>query len=346
MSNYIDLHNHSTFSLQDGFGTPDQIAERAVKLGWSAASITEHGWLGSSAAFYKACRKYGIKPIIGCEFYVTPDHAERTKEYTSQSYHLTVLALSREGYQNLVAWNTFSHRRENFYRKPRISISEMVEQAKWPLHHNVILSGCLGSELCTALKSNGDQFAPLYIESMKQVFPNFYLEIQNHSIPKWTEHGFEAYEEMLDTEFEVRAKLQGLAIATDTPLVLTNDSHYQHPKQRRAHMTTKASAWRHRDETHYGLSKEQLISSYANDYVYYGSYLRKMEGAADGIPDQALESIAEIVEEANISIEPLDNFSYSIPFSGYHSPIERIRRRARARLRPLWEDTVTGRRSL
>jgi DNA polymerase-3 subunit alpha len=334
-TNYIDLHNHSGFSLQDGFGTPESIVIRAKELGWSAASISEHGWMGSAPLFYKACRAHGIEPIIGVEFYCTPDHAERTKEFSDQSFHLTVLALSREGYANLVAWTTFSHRRENFYRKPRISISEMVEAAPHSLHHNVILSGCLGSELCRALANGADGIAEVYVDAMRSVFPNFYIEIQNHMIPKFMGKGYEAYEEVVENESQVRAKLIDLAEQTKVPLALTNDSHFQTAKQRKLHLTMKASSWRNRDDSHYGKSEESLISGYLNDYFYFGNYMRDMERIGDGLPQQALESVSEIVQEAHIRLEPFDDFSYSIPFSGYDDPISTIRRRCKVRLAAL-----------
>ncbi len=335
MSNFIDLHCHSTYSIQDGFGTPEMIAKRAVKLGWNAAAITEHGWLGSAPAFYKACAAEGIKPIIGCEFYVTPDHAERTKEFSDASFHLTVLALSKEGYQNLVVWNTFAHQRENYYRKPRIAIAEMVEVAPYDLKHNVILSGCLGSEICQMMlaeNGRGLSLGQLYVEALKSVFPNFYIEIQNHAIPKFIDSGFTMYEQVLEDERRVREKLIELSRVSGVPLVITNDSHLQSPKQRKAHIAMKASSWRNRDDTHLGRSTEQLISTYLPDYAYFGSYMRDMEEVADGIPRQALESVAEIVKESNIKLDPLDNFSYSIPFSGYKKPVDRIRNRARKRL--------------
>src|SRR5262245_65867905 len=86
VTNYIDLHAHSTFSSAmtagDAHGTPQQMVDRAVELGWSAVSLTDHGWLGGAPALYKAAKKAGIKPIIGCAMYVTPDylHGVRCKE--------------------------------------------------------------------------------------------------------------------------------------------------------------------------------------------------------------------------------------------------------------------------
>jgi DNA polymerase-3 subunit alpha len=335
---YPDLHCHSTFSVQDGMGTPKQVVERAVQLGWGAVCLTEHGWMGSAPTLYKEAKKAGIKPIFGCEFYIVPDEAQgqRSKEYRSVSSHLTVLALSLEGYFNLVAWNTFSHQPENYYYRPRISLASMVETAPYPLHHNVILTGCLGGELCTHLQEGGTvEAATHYIRALRSVFPNVYVEIQNHAIPKFVGVGYEAYDSLIERERKLQGKLIRLAEGTGTPLVLTNDSHFQSPKQRKAHIAMRASAWRHRDDSHYGKSETQLISGYLNEYVYFGSYMRNLEKALDGIPSEALENIGEIVNEANITLDPLDNFSYSLPYSGSESPIKAIRKRSRDRLEAL-----------
>jgi DNA polymerase III subunit alpha len=337
-SNYIDLHMHTTYSMQDGMGTPKQAVERAVELGWSAICVTEHGWMGSAPAIYREAKKAGIKPILGCEFYVIPDEAQgqRTKEFRTASFHLTVLALSLEGYFNLVAWNTFSHQPENFYYRPRISLESMVEIAPHSLHHNVAMTGCIGGELCSYLLEGGSlENAARYLEAVRSVFPNVYVEIQNHAISKFIGAGFTAYDELIEREERLRPKLIELARATGTPLVLTNDSHFQSSKQRKSHIAMRASAWRTRDDDHYSKSESQLISSYLKEYAYYGSYMRDLEKAVNGIPDEALESIREIVDEANIKLDPLDNFSYSIPYSGKNDPIASIRERCSTRLEAL-----------
>jgi DNA polymerase III subunit alpha len=344
MTNFIDLHCHSTYSTQDGMGSPKSVVERAVKLGWSAAAITEHGWMGSAFPFYKACREAGIKPILGCEMYVVPDEifGIQSKDTRKGSFHLTVLALSFEGYQNLVAWNNVAFQRENFYYRPRISISAMLENAKWPLHHNVILSGCLGGELCSAiLESNGSGLSAgaAYVEAMKIAFPNFYIEIQNHRIEKFLGVGYEAYEQLIRDEETSRRTLLKIANVTDTPIVLTNDSHLQSVKQRATHVAMRAQAWRQRDDRHYGESIETIAKKFLPDYAYFGNVMRSLEKIASGLSDdvasRALGSISEIVDEARISLEPVDNFSYSIPFSGYENTDKAIRRISKRRFNQL-----------
>ena len=242
MNPYPDLHVHSTFSLYDGLGTPQQVVDRAVELGWGAACLTEHGWQGSAPSFYKACKKAGIKPILGCELYIVPDEAQgqRSKEFRNPVFHLTTIALSLEGYFNLVAWNTFAFQPENFYYKPRISLESMVEVAPYPLHHNVILSGCLAGELCCHLDEDGVQ-GVVYLETLKAMCPNVYVEVQNHAIEKFIGVGLESYDKLIEIERRLRPKFIELARQTNTPLCLTNDTHFQSAKQRKSHIAMLAS---------------------------------------------------------------------------------------------------------
>lgn len=355
MTNYIDLHAHSTFSSAmtagDAFGTPQAMVERAVELGWSAVAITDHGWMGGAPALYKAARQASIKPILGCEIYVTPDfaHGVRGKEVDGMTFHLTVLALSKEGYENLVAWTSEAMLRSNYHRKPRISLFRMAEIASHPLRHNVVLSGCLASELSRTLAenvNNGDGMAlgVAYIEQMKMLFPNFYIELVDHSVSKFMdEERFPAYMAVLKREATVRKQLLKLARITDTPVVVTNDSHMQRPSDRKSHIALKAAGWRNRDDEHMGRSVESQIAAYLPDYGYFGNYMRDMERVVErgAIPAAALDNLAEIVGEADIQLEPLNRYystgepDYSIPPSGRDDPVEAIRRRIRKRLRTL-----------
>jgi DNA polymerase-3 subunit alpha len=346
MNNYIDLHAHSTFSCAitagDAFGTTKQMVARAVDLGWSAVALTDHGAMLGAPSLYKEARKAGIKPILGCEIYVTPDFAfgVRGKNVDGMTFHLTVLALSKEGYENLVVWTTEAMQRDNYHRKPRISLFRMAEIAPHPLHHNVVLSGCLASELSRTLdEANGSglSLGISYIEQMKMLFSNFYIEVVDHSINKFLDDAYPAYLSLLEKEADIRKKLLALAKITDTPLVVTNDSHMPNSADRKAHIALKAAGWRSRDDEHMGKSVESLIVKYLPDYGYFGNYMRDMEKIIERseIPDSALENVESIVREANIILEPLENFTYSIPSSGRKDPVDAIRRRCKSRLADL-----------
>ncbi|HKU51097.1 MAG TPA: DNA polymerase III subunit alpha, partial [Nitrospira sp.] len=327
-----------TFSMLDGMGTPKDVVDRAVKLGWGAVCLTEHGWMGSAPALYQAARAAKVNPIFGCEFYIVPDEilGVKSKDTRSASFHLTVLALSIEGYQNLVAWTTFANQPENFYYTSRISLLEMAERAPHPLHHNVVLSGCLGSELCSSLKSvNGHPINPepfvSYIEAMKGLFPHFYIEVQNHHREKFMGKEFLGYEEMVTTEAMVRTRLVKLAKETNTAVVLTNDSHYQSSKQRESHLVLISQKLQRG-------GPNRGVSGYLPSYGYFSNYMQSMERIAEdtpGLPGDTLENAHDIAREANILFDPLDKFSYSIPFSGYNDPLAKIRSRSAKRLKRL-----------
>jgi len=340
-----DLHAHSTFSPYDGLGSPESVVARAVALGWQAVCLTEHGHVMSAPALYNAAKAANIKPIIGCEMYVTPDESliDGDKAVMKNTRHLTVLALSLEGYQNIVAWNDASMQRPSYYGKPRISLDGMAELAPWPLHHNVVLSGCLGGELCQCiLHGNGhsDNAALLYLQSARDLFPNFYIELQNHRLTRLCDGTFTAYETMLEQEASVRDKLLKLAKLTKIPVIVTNDSHYQHFDQRKAHIAMLARKQHRRAaESHEQGTTESNRDSFVTQYVYWGNYLRSMEGIARTLPEwaeqQSLNSIQEIIDEADIRLDPLDEFSYAMPRSAYSDPVSEVRRRSKARLKSM-----------
>lgn len=335
MTNAPDLHVHSMFSTYDGMGNPQAIVDRAVELGWGAVALTEHGWLGSAPWLYSAAKKAGIKPIIGCEMYVTPEDflVDGDKEVLKQRRHLTALALSYEGYVNLVHWVNESMQRPNYYNGPRISLDRMAEIAPHPLEHNVILSGCMGGELCQCLlHSEGTNIAaPLYLQQMADLFPNFYVELMNHGYYKFMDRGLVEYENLIVQQTKVRKELLVLASQMNLPVIVTNDSHFQSQSQRKPHIAMLARKG--------NKQKRETSANFTDHYFYWMNYMRSMEQVADELPkwaaEQSIQSIHDIVEQANVTLEPLDNFSYTMPKSAYDDPVYEVRRRCRARLKSM-----------
>lgn len=329
--NAPDFHVHSTFSMLDGMGSPEDVVKRGKALGWGAVSLTDHGWMASAPALYQAAIKHEMKPIMGCEFYIVPDEMLGVKgnEARGISFHLTVIALSAEGYHNLVAWTSFASKPENFYYMPRISLETMVEVAPYPLRHNVALSGCISGELSNCLKNgHGLVQGSAYLDLAKSIFPNFYIEIQNHLRSKFIGKGYTAYEESVAQEAHVRDRLLALARLTGTKTILTNDSHFQSVDQRTSHLMMTAKKQ----------GGGEWAGNYLPRYYYFSSYMQSMERLAErteGLPKDILENAHEIVAEANIRLKPLDKFSYSIPPSGYDDPVAKMRKRSGKRLREL-----------
>lgn len=342
--NAPDFHVHSGYSTWDGFSSPANVVSRAKELGWSAVSLTEHGWLGSAPALYAEATKAGIKPILGCEMYVTPEDylVDGNKDVLKERRHLTVLALSTEGYKNLVAWVSASMERPLYYNGPRISIERMIDLAPYNLSHNVILSGCMGGELCQCLvheNEAADYAAASYLESMQAVFPNFYVELQNHGADKFLGQGFAHYENFVEDQNAVRERLLGLAATLGIPVIITNDSHYQHPRQRAAHLGMLARKDHSKQDNYRARSTQDVATGYAAQYGYWTNYMQSMERLAETLPPwaakESIESIQAIVDEADIKLDPLDNFSYALPRSPYSDPVAEIRRRAKPRLKSM-----------
>ena len=145
MDQFVHLHLHTQYSLLDGVNKIPDVLERAHKLGQPAIAITDHGNLHGAIEFFQAAKQVGIKPIIGCEFYVTPGSRFERKTRAqggAGTHHITVLAQNYEGYQNLCRLSSLSFK-EGFYFKPRVD-HELFKQYSGGL---IALSGCLASEL-------------------------------------------------------------------------------------------------------------------------------------------------------------------------------------------------------
>jgi DNA polymerase-3 subunit alpha len=120
---FVHLHVHSEFSLLDGACRIDKLVQKASDLGQTAIAVTDHGVMYGAVAFYKAAKKAGIKPIIGCEVYVAPRRLT-DKEYgiDNESYHLVLLCRNETGYKNLCYMVSRSFT-EGFYNKPALTES-------------------------------------------------------------------------------------------------------------------------------------------------------------------------------------------------------------------------------
>src|SRR2546426_6272901 len=203
---FAHLHTHTEFSLLDGLSRIPQLMDRAVELGQQAIGLTDHGVLYGAVQFYKEAKVRGIKPIIGIEAYVAQGSRFSREPHDKQPYHMTLLAKNNTGYQNLLALSTKAHL-EGYYYKPRMD-RELLEQ-----HYEgiIALSGCATSEVSRRLTDNRLEEAVKAARYFKNLFGDFYIELQEHGI----------------TELEPLSKgLVRLAQETGFPMVATNDVHY------------------------------------------------------------------------------------------------------------------------
>lgn len=205
---FVHLHLHTEYSLLDGACRIDTLAERAKELGFDSLAITDHGVMYGAVNFYRACRKAGIKPIIGCEIYVAP--RERTgREYgvDNQYTHLILLCKNETGYRNLSYLVSMGFV-EGFYVKPRIDWGLLHEHAEGL----ICLSGCLAGDIPQKIVSGQYDKAKEKAEELAALFgEDFYLEIQKHGIP--------------DEDTAARGILR-IHDETGIPIVVTNDAHY------------------------------------------------------------------------------------------------------------------------
>ncbi|MDO5601995.1 MAG: DNA polymerase III subunit alpha [Oscillospiraceae bacterium] len=206
--NFTHLHVHTEYSLLDGACRITELMARIKALGQTAVAITDHGAMFGCVDFYKAAKKEGIKPIIGCEVYV----ANRTRfdkvHKLDWSNHLILLCENETGYKNLIKLVSAGYV-DGFYSKPRID-HDLLEQ----YHEGLIcLSACLAGELPQALLAGDYEKAKENALWYKELFgpDHYYIELQDHG---------------LDEQRRVLPGLIQLARENDIPLVATNDAHY------------------------------------------------------------------------------------------------------------------------
>ena len=202
---FTHLHVHTEYSLLDGMCRIKQLVSRAKELGMDSLAIPDHGVMHGVIEFYEAAREAGIKPIIGCEVYVTEDSRLRRSARDKYNYHLLLLAKNQTGYLNLIQLTTRAHL-EGFYYKPRLD-KELLEQ----YHEGLIaMSACIAGEVPQLILSGNLDEAKQAALWYKQTFGDFYLEIQRHPI--------------LELE-KVNQALIARSNELDIPLVATNDVH-------------------------------------------------------------------------------------------------------------------------
>lgn len=169
---FSNLHGHTDYSLHDALCTVPDLVSKAKELGYPALAITDHGTCTGLIDFYQECKKQGIKPILGCEFYLA---SEITID-GCDTYHLIILAKDINGYRNMMKLDTYAH--EHFYRKPRISF-EALE--KW--HEGLVCTtACVAGPLSA---SNAEE---MYSHLLSIFGEDLYVELQPHDFQEQYEY--------------------------------------------------------------------------------------------------------------------------------------------------------------
>ena len=217
-NDFVHLHLHSEFSLLDGLGRINELAEQGSQLGFDAMAITDHGALYGAVAFVQAVAAKGMKPIVGVETYVAPrGMRDKQGKADSQPFHLVLLAENWEGYQNLCRLITDAHL-EGYYYKPRIDHEILARYSKGLIGS----SACLGGEVAKALEVDDWDLARKVAGEYGDIFgkDRFFLEMQDHGIPE---------------QRALNPKLLRLAPEVGLKTIVTNDLHYVRRDQHEAH---------------------------------------------------------------------------------------------------------------
>lgn len=207
---FTHLHVHSTYSLLDGLSKIDELVEHAKSLGMDSLALTDHGVMYGSIEFYKKAKSAGIKPIIGCEIYLSPESRHNKRSgIDDKRYHLVLLAKNNEGYKNLVKIVSKAHL-EGFYYKPRAD-KELLREYSSGI---IALSACLGGEIPRTIHAGHTDRAEELALEYQEIFGkgNFFLEIQPHP--------------HIEGQDFVNQEVIKIAKKLDIPLIATNDSHY------------------------------------------------------------------------------------------------------------------------
>ena len=275
---FTHLHVHTEYSLLDGSSKIKELAARAKELGFDSMAITDHGAMYGVIEFYRAARAAGIKPIIGCEVYVSPGSRfdRETVHGEDRYYHLVLLAENNQGYQNLMKIVSKGYV-DGFYYKPRVD-----EEVLRTYHEGIIaLSACLAGEIPRLLEKGLYEEAKAAAKKHLEIFGegNYFLELQDHGIPM---------------QRQVNQALLRMSAELHIPLVATNDCHYIYAEDWEAHDILLCI------QTGKKVSDENRMRYEGGQY-----YVKSEEEMRALFPyaPEAIENTHKIAERCNVEIE-------------------------------------------
>lgn len=282
---FTHLHLHTGFSLLDSSSKINELVKKVKELGMEAVAITDHGVMYGAIEFYKECKKNGIKPIIGCEVYVSSSSRfDKTLEKNERRYnHLVLLAKDEKGLKNLMKLVSIGFI-EGFYYKPRIDY-EVLEKYSEGL---IATSACLAGIVATNIRNGNYEEAKKRAEQLDEIFgrDNFYLELQDHG---------------LNEQKYVNKNIIQISRETGIPLVATNDCHYINEEDAKAHDVLLCIQTQKKVEDRDRMRYE--------GGQYYVKSEEEMKELFSYIPE-AIENTKKIAERCNVEID----------FSKYHLP--------------------------
>lgn len=268
------LHVHSEYSLLDGACKIDRLAARAAEFGQPALGLTDHGVMNGSVELYQACKKHGIKPLLGLEAYFVDDRTVRNGPI--ERNHLTLLAENDEGFRNLVKLSSAGFLEGLHRGKPGVDLELLTRHSTGV----IALTGCLAARLARRICEERPREAHAHVDDLMNVFGagNVYFEVQRNGIAE---------------QDKVNEAVVKLARELSRPLVATADVHYLRREDYHYHaallcVQTKSTL------------EQPKMSFDTNEF-----YLKSSEEMAQSFADmpEALQSTLEIAERCGVNIE-------------------------------------------
>lgn len=290
MTEFVHLHTHTQYSLLDGASKITDLVAKAADYEMSALGISDHGNLFGAVEFYKKAMAKKVKPIVGSEIYITDTSRfdkQPLKGRGGRAYHLVLLCKNEQGYKNLMKLVSAGYL-EGFYYKPRVD-HELLQKHSDGL---IALGACLKGEVSNNFLYNGKEKAIEIIEKYRNIFgKDFYLEVQNHSIPE---------------EDTVREGLLALGKEMGIKVVATNDIHYLEKDHYKAHDILLCL------QTGKDYDDPKRMH-YTTDQLYFKSGDEMLDLFKDS--PEVLENSLEIADKCNLL---MDFKSYHLP--NFHLP--------------------------
>nr|MBA3328031.1 DNA polymerase III subunit alpha [Solirubrobacterales bacterium] len=306
------LHVHSEYSLLDGACKIEALAERAAAFGQPALGLTDHGVMNGSIELFKAARRHGVKPILGCEIYLVDDHTARGRH---EHNHLTLLAATNDGYRNLVKLSSRGFLEGLNRGKPTVDLGLLARHADGI----IALTGCLASRFCQRLADGRDGEARAHADDLLQVFgpEDVYFEVQNNG---------------LTAQEKANEGIERIAREVGRPLVGTADVHYLRKEDYHHHtallcVQTKSTL------------KAPKMTFDTNEF-----YLKSNEEMAQSFArwPEAMATTLQIAERCDVEIELGRQLIPAYPTPDGSGEREYLRARVAEGLRLRYGDPVPG----
>ena len=272
MSGFTHLHVHTQYSLLDGAARITDLVARAKELGMESLAITDHGAMYGVIDFYKECKKAGIRPLLGMEAYVAPNHLE--KSGIRENAHLILISKNTTGYKNLMQLSSIAFL-DGFYYRPRIDY-ELLEKYSEGL---VCLSACLAGDIPQLLLGRRYDDALALAARLKGMFgDDFYIELQDHGLPE---------------QKEILPQLAKIAAELNIKTVATNDIHYVKKEDAESQDVLLCI------QTNKVVSDENRMRMSADEF-----YLKSEDEMRLALPKypEAIANTAEIADKCNVEI--------------------------------------------